>query len=171
MTTTTATKTPAVSAEIAATWLTLTFAHGETLKLDALDLSPEIREQALMHGLKQKLVDAAAIARNTDTGRSATVEDKFLAVREVYGRLLAGQWNKTRDGEGTSTGGLLFKALCRLAPHKTNADIRTYLGAMGKEQQAALRRSARIAPIIEQIKAESARDGGIDGDELLDGLL
>lgn len=164
-------KTPAVSADISATELTLTFSNGEVLKLDALTLSPEIREQALMHGLKQKLVDAAAIARNTDTGRSATVEDKFQAVQEVHARLLAGQWNKTREGEGSASGGLLFKALCRLAPHKAPAEIRAYLEPMTKEQQAALRASARIAPIIEQIKAESAKTGGIDGDALLEGLL
>ena len=60
--------------------LTLTFADQTTSTLSTRDLSPEILSQALMHGLKQKLVDAAAIARNVDTGASATTADKKEAV-------------------------------------------------------------------------------------------
>ena len=48
--------------------LVLTFADQTTATLSTRDLSPEILSQALLHGLKQKLVDAAAIARNIDTG-------------------------------------------------------------------------------------------------------
>lgn len=176
MTTATATKTPAISVEHTTNpngdVLTLSFANGETIRLNVCALSEDIVRQATVHGLKQKLVDAAAIARNTETGRSATVDDKFLAVKEVYDRLLAGNWNKPRaEGSDSGASGLLFKALCRMAPSKSPSEIRAYLDGLDKKQQAALRASSRVAPIIEAIRAEQAKDGGIDGDALLDGLL
>ena len=172
--TNTTTKAPAIEATIEGTTLTLTFAHGERLTIRAGQLLESIAEQALMHGLKQKLVDAAAISRNPDTGRSATIEDKYAAVKEVYDRLLAGEWNKRREGgSGGAAGGLLFAALVRLYEgRKTDAAIREFLGGLSDAEQAALRASARVAPIIAAIKAErdAKKADKINGDDLLAGL-
>lgn len=152
--------------------LGLTFANGQRLDLATDQLSQDILLQATLHGLKQKLVDAAAISRNPETGRSATVADKYEAVKEVYDRLLAGEWNKRRaSGEGQSTGGLLFKALCRMFATKTPDDIRAFIAAKTKEEQAALRANAKVAAIIAEIKAEEAKDTDTSAsDNLLAGL-
>lgn len=154
--------------------LTLAFANGKTLTVKSDELSADIISQAIMHGLKQKLVDAAAISRNTDTGRPASIEDKYNAVREVYDRLYAGSWNKIRAaGEGKSSGGLLFKALCRMYASKTPEQVRAFLDAKTKEEQAALRKNPRVAEIIETIRAEEAKDNATDhdaSDALLAGL-
>lgn len=151
--------------------LTLTFDNGKILTVRDTDLSESVREMALMHGLKQKLVDAAAISRNPDTGRSATTEDKYNAVRDVYDRLLSGQWNKQREGgSGGSSGGLLFRALIRLYSTKTPEQIRAFLEAKSDAEKATLRKLPAIAAIIEQLKAESAKTDGIDGAALLAGL-
>lgn len=165
--------TPAVAAEIDLgamgmhNKLTLTFADGRALTLVDSDLSPAIVAQALMHGLKQKLVDAAAISRNTDTGRPASITDKYEAVREVYERLLSGQWNKTREGGG-ATGGLLFRALCRMYDGKKTPDaLREFLGGKTDAEKAALRKNTKVAAIIETIRAESAKTDGVDADGLL----
>ena len=148
--------------------LLLTFSNGQTLHLTGGMLTPELRDQAMMHGLKQKLVDAAAISRNPDTGRSATVEDKYNAVREVYDRLLSGQWNKGRDGgAGSGAGGLLFRALCKMYADKTPDQIRDFLGKKDAKQQAALRKVPRIQDIIEELKCKAVVDGVFDADELL----
>ena len=150
--------------------LTMTFSNGETLRLDASLLTDDIQRDALMHGLKQKLSDAAAISRNPETGRSATPADKYNAVREVYDRLMAGQWNKAR-GDGTGSGGLLFRALCDLYPNKTPEDIRAYHDGLTKEQQAALRVNPKVAPIIARLRDERApKAKGVDSDALLSGL-
>ena len=146
--------------------IALTFANGETLRINVRDLSETIAYQALCHGLKQKLVDAAAISRNPDTGRSATVTDKYNAVREVYERLLAGQWNKVRDGAGTVSGGLLFRALCIAYPAKAPEVLREYLGKRTAEEKTALR--AKFSDIIATLKAPRAN--GIDPDAVLDEL-
>ena len=165
-------RTPAVTAEINSTVLTFRGDNGLIISLDAMTLTPEIREAAMMHGLKQKIGDAGAISRNPETGRSATTGDKFDAMREVFERLTATrpQWNKTREGGGDGAGGLLFKALCKIKADKTPAEVRAYLEARTKEEQAALRKVPAIAAAIEEIKAANAKDGGIDGEALLAGF-
>lgn len=151
--------------------LDLGFSNGQRIRVRVADLDQSIIAHAVMHGLKQKLVDAAALSRNPDTGRSATIEDKYLAVREVYDRLMAGQWNKNRgDGTGTGVGGLLFRALCRLYSGKTPDQIRAFLDGKSKEEQSALRKNPRVAAIIETIKAESAKTPDVDSDDMLAGL-
>ena len=78
---------PAIDAEITLNaeqrpcTLLLSSANGEQLSLGARQLPDSIREYAIFHGLKQKLVDAAAISRNPETGRAASVEDKYQAVK------------------------------------------------------------------------------------------
>jgi len=164
-------RTPTIETTISGTVLGMAFDNGQTLSISASQLTEEIRNAALMHGLKQKLVDAAAISRNPDTGRSATTEDKYNAVREVYDRLLSGQWNKQREGgAGGSSGGLLFRALTRLYPTKTPEQIREFLEGKSDSEKATLRKLPAIASIIEQLKAESAKTDGIDGAALLAGL-
>ena len=148
--------------------LHLAFSHGEKLILRATDLSPTIVAQAIVHGLKQKLVDAAAISRNTETGRAASVQDKYDAVKEVYDRLLSGEWNKRREGGSGGPGGLLFRALCRMYDGKKTADdSRAFLDAKTDAEKAALRKNSKVAAIIEEIRAESAKDGDVNTDDLL----
>ena len=170
-TTTTTTKTPAISCEIIGTVVTFTTADGLKTSLDAMSLTPELREAALMHGLKQKLGDAAAISRNPETGRSATTGDKLAAIEEVRERLLAGSWNKTREaGEHTGAGGLLFKALCIVRKDKTADEIRAYIASRTKEEQAAMRKVPAVAEAIEKIRLANAKTDGIDGEALLAGF-
>ena len=150
----------------------ITFADGSTATLMIADLTYEILTHAVLHGLKQKLVDAAAISRNPDTGKSATVADKRAAVEAVMTRLAAGAWNAARGegGTGAGAGGLLFRALVRLYDGKKTAeDIREFLAGKDKKEQAALRKNPRVAAIIVEIQAEQA-DGDIDTDDLLDEL-
>ena len=145
--------------------LQLMFSNGEAIVIDTGMLTVDICNQALMHGLKQKLVDAAAISRNPDTGRSATVDDKYNAVLEVAERLRAGQWNKSRgEGSGTS-GGLLFRALCQLYSDKSADAIKAFLDKKTTAEKAALRATPKIAAIIDTLRAAKGSD--IDADDML----
>lgn len=156
-----------ITATIDGTTLALTFANGETLTMRGDALNTDIQQQAMMHGLKQKLVDAAAISRNPETGRAASVEDKYQAVKTVFDRLLAGAWNATREGGGT-TGGLLLQALCRMyAGRKTAEAIKAFLAEKTDAEKTALRKNPRVAQIIEDIRAEQGKAASIDTDELL----
>lgn len=170
---TTTTKPRAIETSIIGDYLTITTEAG-TISINPTGLLPNVVQAALMHGLKQKICDAAAISRNPDTGRSASIWDKFSAMTEVADRLKAGNWNKPAEGPSGPKGGLLFAALCRRSPEKNPEALRVWLEGFDDAQKAALRANPKIATIIAEIKAErdaAKVDGsGIDSDELLDGL-
>lgn len=158
----------AITATIEGMALTLTFANGEALTLRGDGLNTDLQHQAMMHGLKQKLVDAAAISRNPETGRAATVEDKYQAVKTVYDRLLAGRWNATREGGGAASGGLLLQALVQMyAGRKTHEELKAFLADKTDAEKTALRKNPRVASIIEEIRAEQGKVAKIDTDDLL----
>lgn len=145
--------------------LVLNFANEETLNIFESELTETIQRQAMMHGLKQKLIDAAAMSRDPITGKPATIEDKYRAVKVVYDRLLSGEWNAVREGGGNA-GGLLLQALCIVYPTKSKEELREWLGKKTKADQAALRDNPKIKPIIDELRAKSASDGP-DTDEML----
>jgi len=132
-----------------------------TITIHSDTLSDAIRHTAMLHGLKQKICDAAAL------GAGYTDIEKFDAMQEVANRLFSGEWNKTGRGDGTGNSGLLFRALCELYPNKTPEIIREFLDGKDKKEQAALRINPKIAAIIDRIRAER---NTIDTDELLDEL-
>ena len=135
----------------------LAFANGNELTLAFGVLSADIQRAAMIHGLKQKLVDAAAISRDTTTGKAATIETKYEAVKDVYDRLIAGEWNKRREGGG-ATGGLLKRALVELyAGRKTAEQIEEWLATKDDKAKAALRKEERVAAIIERLRLERGR--------------
>lgn len=165
-------KPPAVSADAFGNVLTVTFADGRTIELDAMAVTEDIRHAATMHGFKQKLLDAAAIARNTLTGASASLNDKYDAVREVFDRLTredAPSWNKGRAEGGSATGGILKRALMQMTG-KTAADIEAFLADKSKAEQAALRKNPKVAAVILELQVAGA-DDAIDTEELLGELM
>ena len=156
--------------------LTLKFANGTSRVVDSANLTPEILSIALMHGLKQKFVDGAAIARNTETGASATLADKKEAVLAIVERVEGGAWNIGRgEGSGTARGPILFQALQRMQPDRDAAELAYWIKARTKEESAALMRNAKLLPFIQAIQAEraaaAAQKAGVDSDALLEGLL
>jgi hypothetical protein len=124
----------------------------------------------MWHGAKQKFIDAAAISRNPETGRSATIADKKAAILEVIERCtVQGQWNKAREGGGGSST-LLLEALVRMyAGKKDRAALLAYLDGLTAEQKRQLERNQRVAPVIEAIRTERRLASGKadDGEDLL----
>ena len=162
------TRKSVVSTDIFGTTLTLNFITGQELSVTLDNLSPEIIKQAALHGLKQKLVDAAAIARNTDNGNSATPTDKFNAVKVVYDRITRedGTWNAVREGEVKHQGGIFIRAVMELTG-KPRADIDAAMEAYTKEQIAALKKNPRVMDIMQRMQREEAAAAGNTGDDLL----
>ena len=151
--------------------LVLEFRHGEVLRIHPESLAPEIQRAAMLHGLKQKLVDAAAISRDTATGRAATITTKYEAVREIFDRITGENpsWNKPRAGGAGGQGGLLARAIARYKSVPVEA-AKAYLDRLTDAQKQALRVDPRIATVINELRAESAKPAGIDTDALLGGL-
>lgn len=130
------------------------------------DLTPDVAHRALVHGLKQKIADAAAIERDPETGRSATAADKARAMRNVAERIIGGEWNATGGGTGEGRGGLLYRALVQLYPTKSGDDIAAYLAGLTPKEQSALRLNPKVAPIIAGLRT-TPKATGVDSDALL----
>lgn len=158
--------------------MSVVFSDGRRHSFLLEDVAPEIRLRATVHGFNAKLVDAAAIARDTTTGRAATLETKYQAVMEVFHRITdptAPMWNKVREGAGGGNGNLLVAAIVRLYNGRKNEEqIRGYLATLTDAQKQALRTDGKIAPIIAEIKAEremaKGKAAGIDSRAVLAGL-
>ena len=165
-------KTPAISIEVTLNnEVIATFSNGKSLIVDAAHLSDDIRNQAMLHGIKQKIGDAAAIARNTTTGASASIQDKFDAMAEVVERITAadGTWNKMREGGAGAGNTLLQKALMELTG-KPRDEVAEFLEEKSKEEKAALRNNAKVSAIIARLQAANINKD-IDTDELLSELM
>ena len=122
-------------------------------------LRPEIIRQLTIHGLKQKLIDAAALPKGS------TIQDKGEAIDKVWRNLLDGIWSLKGLGLGNE-GGLLLQALCELYPRKSKDDLKAWLDGKDKAAQAALRAKPEIAAVIAKLRKPS----GVDVDDLLDEL-
>jgi hypothetical protein len=137
-----------------------------TITVTIGELEKGIINHATLHGLKQKIVDAAALPNG------ATITEKFTAMQEVYARLTGDEpaWNKGAGAGNGGTGGLLFRALCRLYPTKTPDAIKGYLDKQDNKKQAALRKDPKVSAMIETVRAEGIKTTGIDAGELLNEL-
>ena len=162
-------KIPTVAATIDTSGLTLKFKSGQVLTIALSQLSEDNREYAAYHGLKQKLVDAAAIKCNPDTGLPATAQEKYEAVREIYDRLVSGgSWNAERKGvaTGSNTDNLLIRALAQLSNKPIEA-IRAYVATKSKEEKAGLKADARIAGVILEMQRAAV---DVDTESMLEEL-
>jgi hypothetical protein len=136
------------------------------LNMAAVD--PVIAKRAAFHGMIQRLSDAAAIPRNPETGQPASPEEKRAAIAALADHYASGtmEWNRKRaSGEGAVSGGLLRRALEEMYPGK---DIPAFLKGKTKAEQAALRASAKVAPIIARMQSEAVK--GIDVEAMLEDL-
>ena len=163
-------KRNAMSVDIFGTTVTVTFSNGKDLAIDCSTLTPEIQRMAMLHGIKQKLVDAGAIARNTDTELSASIDDKHAAVAEVHARLTGpnATWNKERGNGGekvTKSKDLLPVALMQMTG-KDRAYVDQFLSAKTKAEREALKKNPRVLAIIAELQAASGTNG-VDTDSLL----
>lgn len=133
-------------------------------------LHPDVMRRAALHGMIQRISDAAAISRDAETGKPASAQDKFDAMQRLVAHYESGtsEWSrKPVAGEGKS-GGLLFRALCIMsAETKTAEEIKEWMGTKTKAQLTALRNTAKVAAIIESIRPVSLE---VDADALMDEL-
>lgn len=140
------------------------------IKLEISALSESNQERAMIHGMIQRISDAAAIPRDTTTGKSATPQEKFDAMAKLVAHYESGtsEWSRVREsGEGNS-GGLLLAALTRLSPTKSKDEIRTWMKSQTRAQLDALRDTDRIKKVIDSIRP--APSISVDTDAMLAGI-
>jgi hypothetical protein len=165
---------PAVTTTVSDEFLLVVFADGQTAEINTNRLDDGIRITAMMHGLNAKLVDAAAIGRDSVTGKSASLYDKKEAVLEIVARLTSEtpSWNKIREGVGNGgvNNGLLLRAIMEVSG-KTHEETRTFLLNLSAEQKAAIRARERVANVIARMQREklAAVDVSDEFDDFLGG--
>lgn len=101
--------------------------------------------EAIGHGLKQKLGDAAAGAKSTKDA----LEDVISTAKQVA----AGDWNKAREGGGGGGSSSELVEACVVVLGKNLETVRTVLATLEPKEKTQLRRSPAIAAEIEKIRA------------------
>jgi hypothetical protein len=138
----------------------------------------------MLHGLVQKISDAAAMPKSELTGNAKKdAAAKLAAMKAVVARISGpdGTWS-ARSGDGSSpVQGLIFRAYeeyvtarfeAAKKPVPSDETIRAQYEKMERKEKLALRNVPEIAAIIERIKSERpARDvAAVDTDALLGDL-
>jgi len=137
------------------TAIVFTFEGQEPLVVETGDFSPEICQQAMVHGFAQKLADSYA--------GSATVTEALGKFTDVLGVLMQGQWN----GGRSSNGGIWVEALARAAEVSLDEAQAKWI-EMDEEKQKAVKGSPAVKLAKAQIELEraTAKADGVDAFEL-----
>jgi len=144
----------------------------KTLTFRADSVHPNNQAYAMLHGFKQRLIDAAALSRDPKSGRSATPAEKFDAIEQLVEHYHSGseEWN-VRVASGERTDGelaMLVRAVCEAKPQATAEKVREWLKSKSKAERAAIAQGATIKPIMDRIRAENAAP--VDAEAMLDEL-
>lgn len=134
--------------------------------VDLTRLTGEVQAQAGVHGIGQKLVDAAALSRDPNTGKPATPAEKYAAIKEVADSLAAGLWNTEREGGAVS---MLFEALCMMLSDQSPDSIRATLDGLTDAEKRELPFDPEIAPFYKRVRdARNAKKAvGVDSKAVL----
>lgn len=135
------------------------------LEFSTAELSDEIKQNLLMHGLSQKLGDSAASVKakltkelgrepNADEHRAAVIE----AINGVWAQLENGDWRAARgEGEAKPRIGEVALAIARLR-NMDVAEVQTLLAATDKEKIKTWRKHPQVQGEIAKIRAERAAE-------------
>lgn len=160
--------------------VTFTVRDAGELRLNLASLSPEVRERALVHGMVQRVSDAAAIPFNKEEGRYATPQEKFEAMRALVEHYESGTTEWARKGGGAggprvdSDSSLILAAVARVQGVevatmrervKANAEKR---GVSTRAYLSALLASEAVKAVYEELKAaQPVAKPAVDADEAL----
>lgn len=153
------------------------------LALDLSKVSEANRQRAALHGLVQRVSDAAAMQRDSKTGASATPQEKFEAMRRLVEHYESGsgEWSPARETQGVGRPRvdqdrvLLSMALGIFNPAKDAGTVAQFVQGLKKEQVMALLVSEQLRESValareEMDKASLEAAKGVNAEELLSGL-
>ena len=121
----------------------VTFDNGTSVRLPLAALSPEILNEALAHGLSQKLGDSYSGAK----GDTAWAQAQCEATVES---LVAGDWNRRGAGGDVD----LASALIALFPDREPDEVREKVSAMSPDDRSAMSRQPSVKAELARIRAE-----------------
>jgi hypothetical protein len=135
----------------------------------------ELRAYAELYGWKQRLSDAAAMSRDTDTGKPTSPADKLAAIQELAEYYMSGASKWSRIGTGGGGGkSLTTEAIARVkgidyaaAEAMVAAFAKAEYGGDTRKALAFLRTGQRVAEAVAAIRAERAPAAKVDADSAL----
>jgi len=104
----------AIKAKIDGRTIVFTTSLGDSYTFNVEPVSTENQDYAVMHGFKQRLVDNAAIGRDSASGRSATDEEKMAEIRALGNFYMSGAAEWTVRGTPGERGGLVLRSVAAL---------------------------------------------------------
>jgi hypothetical protein len=141
------------------------FVNGTTRIFASQPIPAGVPEQVIKaagHGYEQKLGD--------EISGVADLDDAILAIEELIDRLVTGDWNSRKEGDGIAGASVLAKALIEYTG-KTRDDVRAFLGTLSNKEKLAMREDAALKPIITRLESEKVKKAAnVDTASLLDNL-
>lgn len=132
------------------------FRNGEVRNLV---LNPALVQKFALHGAEQKYGDEVSGVEDID--------DMVLAIDELHARLNKGEWGVKRESSGISGTSVLLRALVE-SSGKDPLVVKEWLSNKNAAEKAALRKSAKLLPIIQRLEANKAsKAANVDTDALL----
>lgn len=172
-------KNSIIAAAFADNIITITVTDAGEISLPLASLTDELKTRAMVHGLIQKISDAAAIAKSElPADPIAAAKVKFSAMSAVAERLREGDWSK-RSGEGSGpVAGIIYRAFAEwladvqksskkppLSDDETRAKYVAAVERCGSHK--AVGNLAPVAVIVERLKSERGPVATVDTDSLL----
>lgn len=138
------------------------------LHLELSRVSAENKEYATLHGFIQRITDAAALSRDGATGKSASPQEKFDAMKVLVEHYNSGAtgWNLSGGERGPSEEvKLLVEALSEVYPTKGKDELTAWVRKRSKAEVIALSEQENLKTIITRLRGERAK--GVDAAALL----
>lgn len=93
--------------------------NGKSFTISSGDLSEKVILTTIGHGISQKVGDECAGVKEVD--------DMALAVEEMIGRLVSGEWTATREASDSFSGAsVVIRAICEVSG-KSPEEVKVYL--------------------------------------------
>lgn len=149
-----------------------------TLTIGMADIHPSIARYAALHGLKQRIGDAAAQERDGTNGASATPQEKYDAMARLVEWYKSGttEWAVKRDGAANGEGGeagLTYRAYAKVQGIEID-DARAKIAAVAEKKgtttKAILAALRKASPDIRHAMDE-LRAPAVDADDLIGELI
>jgi hypothetical protein len=136
------------SAAVEGNVLTISFAHGEEITINANDLPGEMKSACLLHGLKQKVCDSYS--------GSKTPAEAMEKAGATIKAIMEGNWTVRVAGEGGVRVTQLAQALAN-ATGKSLEEAVEVVGGLTAEAKKELAKVPAITQAIAKIQLEKAQ--------------
>lgn len=136
--------------------------------LDMSKLHSDVLNRAAVHGMIQRISDAAALSRDADTGKPALPGEKLAAMRELVDHYMSGtaEWSRRRAGSGVRR--LSDAKLLAVVLERLGRKLKVEIDSLSAAQVTALLMRGDFKQTADAVRAEMARD--VDTEELLSDL-